>query len=554
MRSNRPSLLSITATLIVPLFAGCGGDGSTPKPAGPSGPPGITDDQGKVTNLSCPGTPGCEKAEGDLMAGFAALSITPTVEPWEDLDPDGAGPQKPNGHWDEGEAFEDKNGNGKWDGVWMAGFDNGRAATAVHDDTWARAVVLEQGDVSIGMVALDCIGYFQQNVVAIRKAAAAEGLTFDHVLVASTHVHESQDTMGMWGLNASETGLNQAYMDFVIKQAVAALKAAKGKQQKATLKVAQAQAPALVNDTRKPIVIDQNINTLQFLDDKGAPFGEVVFWGNHPEALGSDNTQITSDYPHYLRKTLEDKYPGTTAVFFNGPLGGLTTPIRIVGCPDAMGNETCPEGTWERAEYVGKGAAEAAIAVLDSDKATKVTAPALGVKRRGILVQTTNASLGVAVLSGLMPREVFWADGRRVSDAEMATLGLAQLREGDAKIGSEVGEIDIGPVSIATIPGELYTELWLQKPDGSSFIEKPEGADFPDATPETPIQAFLPKGSIKVLVNNANDEIGYIIPKTQFDETPPRAYEPDGQYGEGNSAGYETAPTLTSEFAKMVGK
>ncbi|UQA57703.1 hypothetical protein [Polyangium aurulentum] len=532
----------VLGTLLLPALAGCGGD----EPPAPAAPVPIVDDQGKATTLTCPGAAGCEKAEGDLFAGAAAKPITPTLETWQDTNG--------NSLWDVGEAFDDKNGNGQWDGVWLAGFSNGRAATAVHDEVWARALVLEQGDVSVGMVALDCVGYFHQDVLAIRLAAQAAGLDFDHVLVSSTHVHESKDTMGLWGEDLTDTGYDPAYTDYIVKQAVEALKEAKAGQKKAKLKAAQAQRPELVNDTRLPFVIDQNITSLQFVDDAGAPFATAVFWGNHPEALGSKNTLLTSDYPHYLRETIEAKWPGTTAVFFNGPLGGLTTTIGIVGCPDAQGQETCKQGTWERAEYVGKGAAEAAIASLEGAGAKVDEAPALGVRRRSFLLQATNATLAVGVLTGLVPRTVYWADGLRVSDEEKAGLLVSQILGGDVMIATEVNGIHVGPVAIATVPGELYTELWLQKPGGGTYIEKPDGGDFPDAQPETPIQSFLPEGSIKVMVNNANDALGYMIPTPQFDESEPHAYEPDGQYGEENSTGYLTAPLVTGEFERMYQK
>ena len=78
----------------------------------------------------------------------------------------------------------------------------------------------------------------------------------------------------------------------------------------ASLRVAVGEAPHLVNDTRLPLLIDQGIYTLLFDDDQGDPFATLVVWGNHPESLGSDNTVLTSDYPHYLRRALERDLPG----------------------------------------------------------------------------------------------------------------------------------------------------------------------------------------------------------------------------------------------------
>lgn len=525
-------------------LAGCGGEEVEPLP--PAGPPPIVDGNGVVPSYACPGSPGCEKAEGPLLVGAAARAITPALETWDDLDQSGV--------WDEGEPFDDKNGNGKWDGVWLAGFSSGRAATAIHDDIWGRVLTFEQGDVSYAMVSLDLIGFFQQDAVRVRLRAAERGLDFDHILVASTHVHEAPDTMGMWGESLAETGYSREYIDWIVDQVVDALAEAKQGQRAAHLKIAEGEAPELVNDTRLPKVIDQAIHVAQFLDEADAPFATLVVWGNHPEALGSDNTQLTSDYPHYLRETLEAQYPGTTAVFMNGPLGGLMTTIRIVGCPDASGVETCAQGTWERAEYVGVGAAEAAIAALEGPGAAVEREPSIGFRRRSLFVQPTNTGLSLLVLTGVLPRDVYSRDHKLIPEEVKPSLSIASVIEGDVLIGTEVNALQLGPMAIATVPGELYPELWLVKEDGSSYIEKPENADFPEAVPEIPIQAVLPAGVTPVIVNNANDALGYILPQTQFDESSPHAYDPEGQYGEQNSVGYAMGPTITKEFAAMYGK
>ena len=150
---------------------------------------------------------------------------------------------------------------------------------------------------------------------------------------------------------------------------------------------------------------------------------------------------------------------------------------------------------------------------------------------------------------------MYWADGKRVTDEERPSISVGLISSGDVVVVTEVNAIELGPVVIASVPGELYTELWLEKPGGGSFIEKPEGADYPDAMAETPIQALLPAGKTKMIINNANDALGYMIPLPQWDSVAPWDYgDDDDEYGEENSVGYNTAPTITTEFAKMYGK
>jgi hypothetical protein len=51
----------------------------------------------------------------------------------------------------------------------------------------------------------------------------------------------------------------------------------------------------------------------------------------------------------------------------------------------------------------------------------------------------------------------------------------------------------------------------------------------------------------------ANDEIGYVIPKRQWDEVAPFCYgREESQYGEINSCGPETAPILIKALAARV--
>ena len=56
-----------------------------------------------------------------------------------------------------------------------------------------------------------------------------------------------------------------------------------------------------------------------------------------------------------------------------------------------------------------------------------------------------------------------------------------------------------------------------------------------------------------MIIGLANDEVGYILPKRQWDEKPPFTYgRKTAPYGEVNSLGPDTGPTLCDAFRKMV--
>jgi hypothetical protein len=76
--------------------------------------------------------------------------------------------------------------------------------------------------------------------------------------------------------------------------------------------------------------------------------------------------------------------------------------------------------------------------------------------------------------------------------------------------------------------------------------------DFPTAPLEPAVMPTLP-GEKTLLIGLANDEVGYIIPKRQWDQAPPYAYgREDSQYGEVNSCGPEVAPALMEALVRRV--
>ncbi len=504
------------------VFAGCARDERLP----------ITDASGHVPDLACPGDVGCKDGGGPLKVGVALVPITARVETWDDLDGDGLRGKD--------EPFDDLNGNGVWDPVWMAGFGNGRAATGIADDNWARVLTLSQGDLHLAIVALDLIGYFHDSVVATRQAIADAGFDFDDVLVVSTHQHEGPDTMGPWGASPLERGVDPAYLDRLIADTVRALDLAVRSEVECSIAVGQGDASALVNDSRLPNVVDPTLTAIAFRSGSQVR-ATLTIWGNHPETLGSRNTRITSDYPHTLRDRMEEAFPGSIALFVPGTLGGLMNPLHVPGCPDANGQPTCDDETFEKAAYIGDGAAKVAIAALNATPHVE-DRPRLGVRRHAFFASVQNVRFIAGFATGVLERVIFDADHQPIPPQVAMGIPLEDASAGAILLQTEVDAVSLGPIELVTVPGEIYPELWLQGPDGGSLVEHPDGADYPDAETEPPIAGALPATvPLKAIINQANDALGYIIPKAQFDLVAPHAYKEDGQYGEENALGPEIA-------------
>ena len=420
--------------------------------------------------------------------------------------------------------------------VYMAGFGQNRKATAVHDPLAARAVVMADGDEKVAFVSVDVIGLFLPAVERVRAKLPG----FKYVLVSATHNHEGPDTLGLWGASPLKSGIDPHYITKLVDGCVDAVKAADKARAPATAHIGTARDAGLLNDNRKPVVLHDELVVLQFREPKThKPLGLLVQWNCHPEALDAKNTEITADFIHYTVEHLRESQKCPVA-YFTGTVGGLMTTLKLP-VKDAKGKELA-DGTFEKAERYGRLVGALADKALAGAVPIKLTP--FDIRTRELLVPVSNAIYRVAWSLGTLDRPMYeWSD-------DPAPKVFTATKDGTKPVAvkTEVGFLKLGELEVAAIPGEIYPELVLGK------VQTPAdpGADFPDAPAEPAIYAQL-KSKHRMLIGLANDELGYFIPKRQWDEKPPFCYGlKKSQYGEMNSVGPDAAPIICAAFKALV--
>ena len=113
------------------------------------------------------------------------------------------------------------------------------------------------------------------------------------------------------------------------------------------------------------------------------------------------------------------------------------------------------------------------------------------------------------------------------------------------KMRTEVALLTVGDASIACVPGEIYPEIV------NGGIEHAEGADFDIEPVEVPSLRDLMPGRTKFVFGLANDELGYLIPKSEWDVEPPHLYGSKGVYGEVNSCGPNAGRLVHAALADL---
>jgi hypothetical protein len=420
--------------------------------------------------------------------------------------------------------------------VYMAGFGQNRVATKVHDPLMARAVVLKHGKQTVALVSVDLVGLFHPQVVAVRKQLPG----FDYVLVSSTHNHEGPDTLGLWGKNAFTSGIDPDFMTFVEGQIVKAVREAEKAARPAVARLGTASGPELLHDSREPYVKHDELTAVEFVEAKGEkPIGVLVAWNCHPETLGGKNTEISADYVGYTVNYLREKRKCPVA-YFTGTVGGLMTSLHT----EVKGDDGKPlaDGTFEKTERYGRllgGLAERALAAAKPVKLTPLEA-----RGREVFLPLENKVYQLARQLGVLRREAFLWTG----DPYRADPADPKEAKKPLCTRTEIAWLRLGELEVACIPGEIYPELVLDK------VQAPAdpGSDYADAPAEPAIYKQL-RGPHRVLIGLANDEVGYIVPKRQWDEKAPFCYgRKKPQYGESNSVGPETAPILCRAFKELV--
>lgn len=414
------------------------------------------------------------------------------------------------------------------------------------DGIWARATFVN-GDRKLGIISVDLLGLFYDDVVEIRDAARAQLGNDLEVIVASTHTHSSIDTLGIYGPDTVTNGIYPPYQEFVKDQAVDALVEAATSAQPVTMRAGAMPAPSGLNEydrNRHPGSMDDNVHAIQFL--AGADVvGTIVNWASHPEIVdpksssdpgipaGIRGAAISSDFVHTLRRTVEAQ-TDAPALFLNGAVGAVTALAVPIVDPDT-GN-VFPKKSVKKSYYIGARIGETALAALADG--VDVVDPELAINSSVFDLQVDNAFILALKAAGVVDRQTY-----------LGGLALPFGRD----VRTEMTRVQLGPVEMLTIPGEMQPDLYT-----GGYLPEEEKAN-PDVPEERPIEPQM-TGDIHFIIGLGMDELGYFVSATDYSD--PSLWPVYGQgedrngvehYQETLSLSRDTARTLSQRASELFG-
>ena len=231
-------------------------------------------------------------------------------------------------------------------GTLMAGYYFDRVASGVHDDLFAKAIVIQSGGVRAALVACDLIGVPRECVEAARRAIeAATGIPGAHVMISATHAHTGPVVRSPAGARRASGGGKESATAFA--EALPGLIAAGAAAACANLAPARISAargfedslsfnrrfhmkdgtvgwnPGRLNPNilRPAGPIDPDVPVVHFASAQGAPLAMYVNFAMHLDTVGG--LEISADYPYTLGKLLGGLKPGMLTVFTQGAAGDI---------------------------------------------------------------------------------------------------------------------------------------------------------------------------------------------------------------------------------------
>lgn len=390
----------------------------------------------------------------------------------------------------------------------------------------AKAVWMDAGEGGVLLIGIDCIALASTVVQQIQDrlfTLCAENNCVS-VQIYATHCHALPDTLGLWGPVGID-GKNDSYMDALVTAAVSAAKQAFGAPMTGTLHYGKAQTEGLLYDSRDPQIYDDTLYQLRFApaqkDEDGV---RLLFYGAHAESMRGDNTLFSRDFPGVLCDVVEQE-TGDLALYVPGAIGGLIYTTDLSGEEefDAVVNM----------ERTGVALAEYALSITPADEV--VIPPTLSAATTTFTAPMDNPLYMYLKFLGVLDNAVI------AGDSETGYL-----------VESSLSVLQLGDLTIACLPGEIFPELVY----GGEAAQHGTGVENPPTLSE--IAAGYGVGELLV-IGLCNDELGYIVPPSDFLVHPDTPYlttiqdeTGENHYEETNSLGPATAQVIAEAFATAL--
>ncbi|HRH49108.1 MAG TPA: neutral/alkaline non-lysosomal ceramidase N-terminal domain-containing protein [Panacibacter sp.] len=323
-------------------------------------------------------------------------------------------------------------------GLFIAGGDRNRHFTGMHDDLFVKAVVISNGENTMAIFTVDCIGMLYPQLLQVRDAVKKELTDFpaENIIMSSTHTHSGPDVVGIWGTDMMHSGVDSLFMQSFVSTAAATIVKAYNSMQPATAQYAVSHyGEDWVENISQPAELDRSVTVLQFIDAQNKNIATLTNFACHPTVMDGSTGETSADYVAGYYDFLNKKQGGVN-MFLQGAIGGWVQPEHV------------PK-TFKDAYEKGNGLAATVLTVLQNPQ----------------LLQQNKIIFKSKLLTMPVENEGF---------KQLSALNVIQRKITDS-VTTEIAFFNIGEACFATHPGETvpamsFATKELMKTNGPKFV------------------------------------------------------------------------------------
>ncbi|MGZ4965116.1 MAG: hypothetical protein ACXWC8_21385 [Limisphaerales bacterium] len=346
--------------------------------------------------------------------------------------------------------------------------------TGIHDDLFARALVLDDGHQSLAILSVDSIG-FDNSILGHgrnftdewrKNIARHTGLKPANIMLAATHTHSAPETIGLtpirqipgvaeWleiYLKTLVETVVDAWRNRVPVRAFSSTKTVPGieRYRRIVLKNGKLSVhgnlPPL-DQVQIPWELDETLTSVCFERETGGLHAALLNYTAHP-VISMLLPQVSADYPGVATAHVEQQFPNAVCLFTNGAAGNINT-VKVSTNFDDVG-------------AIGHKLGSAAIETIAESLGSQPF------KEAEMKVRSARIELPPRPCPSVTAAEKSASPTAFNREGTVTRLAL-KLTEGPPR--GEIQAMRLGPLRWISFPGEPFVETGLAlKQAGADFV------------------------------------------------------------------------------------
>ena len=385
-------------------------------------------------------------------------------------------------------------------GIAMSGFAGRDAATGIHDDLYATALVLVSDDTKAAVVAADLIGFGDDFTSDVRaEVERRTGIPAAAVFLCASHTHYGPSTR-VYGSDDPAADLD-AYMANLLHLLAGAVQEAVSVVQPVRVGVGRGACDVGINRREKRpdgVIIlgnnpdgpmDREVIVVRLDTVDGEPLATLVNYACHPVCQRHKARNVSGDFIAPMRDLVE-KATGAKCLYLQGACGNV--------------NPALMDHSFEPARKSGIRLGEEAVKAFEGI----TTSDAVGVATTSAQIDFPASTFGsedegrqtVKAIEEKLAQLKKWKtpegrikrEQRRLEQANKALESIVKGEPLPAVVG-EIATLRFGDVALVMTPGEVFAQIGKQIKESSPltdtlFVGYTDGSigyvPTPDAYPE----------------------------------------------------------------------